>query len=85
MPGVSVKVQAQAFRPSDGDPGPPPTLRAPSRAGGVATVDLAQVAADVGQGRTMAQQAGGQRMPGLVSDVVTERDRESRPSGRDLS
>ena len=34
--------------------------------------DLPEVTADVGQGRAMAQQAGGQRVPGLVGNVVAE-------------
>src|SRR6266487_262574 len=34
--------------------------------------DPPQVAADVGQGRAMAEQAGGQGVPGLVGDVVAE-------------
>ncbi|WP_246097101.1 hypothetical protein [Streptomyces botrytidirepellens] len=39
--------------------------------GRFAVGDLAEVAADVRQGRAVPQQPGGQRVPGLVGDVVT--------------
>lgn len=38
---------------------------------GHAVGDLAEVAADVGQGCAVPQQPGGQRVPSLVGDVVT--------------
>jgi hypothetical protein len=38
---------------------------------GHAVGDLTEVAADVRQARAMPQQPGGQRVPGLVGDVVT--------------
>ena len=39
---------------------------------GHAVGDVAEVAADVGQARAVPQQAGGQRVPGLVGDVAAE-------------
>ena len=34
--------------------------------------DVPEVAADVGEGRAVAQQAGGQRVPGLVGDPAAD-------------
>ncbi|GAA2986839.1 hypothetical protein GCM10020227_64540 [Streptomyces flavovirens] len=47
---------------------------------GHAVGDLAEVTADVRQARAVPQQPGGQRVPGLVGDVVTAEVKLGEPT-----